>query len=285
MSIYDIVMLAVMLGAIFFGAWKGLAWQVASIASIVVSYLVALNFSNTVAAMLPIDPPWNRFAAMLILFLGTSLVIWVVFGRLKESIKRMNLAAFDRQAGAMLGAVKGALLCMVVTMFSVSLLGESAAKAICDSRTGGYIVRGIESLPAIVPTELHAVVQPYIEEFQESIAHENHDHDDTGIPLQSQVYSKMSETMGSFEVPGTLDPNSPGQQYQTFNGQWQDPSADDWLTPSAPSSATPGVQNPGIPDPAGLIGNVLDNLFDSAKDAAKEAAQDTANRLLNNQKR
>ena len=44
MQPYDIVMLIVLALAIVWGAWKGLAWQIASLASIVLSYMVALNF-------------------------------------------------------------------------------------------------------------------------------------------------------------------------------------------------------------------------------------------------
>ena len=45
METYDICMIVVLVGATIFGAWKGMAWQVASTASLVVSYVVALRFS------------------------------------------------------------------------------------------------------------------------------------------------------------------------------------------------------------------------------------------------
>src|SRR5262245_36460026 len=44
MQAYDVLMLIVLGLAIVWGAWKGLAWQIASIASIGVSYFVALHF-------------------------------------------------------------------------------------------------------------------------------------------------------------------------------------------------------------------------------------------------
>ncbi|MGD0653006.1 MAG: CvpA family protein, partial [Thermoguttaceae bacterium] len=46
---YDIVMLVVLLGATVLGAWKGMIWQIASLASLLVSAWVALHFSAPLA--------------------------------------------------------------------------------------------------------------------------------------------------------------------------------------------------------------------------------------------
>ncbi len=173
MSIYDLVMLIIFIGAILFGLWKGLAWQVASVAAIFLSYFVSVTFRGQLATFITADEPWNQFAAMLILFLGTSLVVWSIFAMVKGRIKEMELNGFDRQAGALLGAVKGALLCMVVTMFAVTLLGDTARNAIYASRSGGYIVRGINQVSAVVPTEIHKYIDPYIAEFNSKIADPN----------------------------------------------------------------------------------------------------------------
>ena len=48
MQLYDFVMIGVMCGAAIFGAMKGLAWQVASVASVVLSYMAALRFRDRV---------------------------------------------------------------------------------------------------------------------------------------------------------------------------------------------------------------------------------------------
>ena len=52
MEIYDVVMLAVLIGATLIGFWKGLAWQIASIASLVASYFLSLKFSEQLAQRL-----------------------------------------------------------------------------------------------------------------------------------------------------------------------------------------------------------------------------------------
>ena len=89
MGIYDIAMLIVVGGSIWFGYWIGLAWQIASLSAIIVSYIVAVNFRDQVAGFIQADEPWNRIGAMLILFLGTSLIIWTIYASVAKSLKTM----------------------------------------------------------------------------------------------------------------------------------------------------------------------------------------------------
>jgi membrane protein required for colicin V production len=209
MSLYDIIMLVVFAGAILFGYWKGLAWQIASVAAIVASYFVSMYFREPVSRFISAEEPWNRIAAMLILFVGTSILIWSIYASISKSIKKMEMKGFDRQAGAILGAAKGALLCMVITMFSVSLLGENAHDTIHNSRLGRYVVTGITKVSAIVPAEIAQYVQPHVDNFNEAIGH------DGNLPLdqypQYDQYPSEQQTV--------QDPN----QVPRYPGQWQLP--------------------------------------------------------------
>ncbi|MDB4460599.1 CvpA family protein [bacterium] len=181
MGIYDIAMLVIFFGAIVFGYWKGLAWQIASLAALVVSYIVAVNFRDQLAALLQVDEPWNKIGAMLILFLGTSLVIWAIYSSVSKSLKKNELKGFDRQAGALLGALKGGLLCMVVTMFAVSFLGEDVHEKIDHSKFGPYIEKGIWQVSDFVPDELARFVNPHIENYKDAVGHDEPSVDTSGI--------------------------------------------------------------------------------------------------------
>ena len=214
MSFYDVVMLVVLGGAIWFGFWKGLAWQIASVAAVCVSYIVAVNFREPVSRFIQADEPWNRIGAMLVLFLGTSIVIWIMYGRIKGSIKRLELKGFDRQAGALLGAVKGALLAMVITIFSVSLLGASARNAIHTSKLGPYVIRGIDAVSGIVPAEIAQYVHPHVENFQQQIGQ-------GGLVTQPGSYQPNGNFLNSAPVPGIP---SATNQYQVSGGLQQNPN-------------------------------------------------------------
>lgn len=167
MEIYDIIMLVVLVGAALLGAVKGFAWQLASIASILVSYFVAYRFREPFSQSIHADPPWNRFLAMLILYIGTALVVWVLFRMISGTIDRMRLKEFDRQVGALFGLAKGGLYCILITMFAVSLMGDDIREKIVLSRSGRYIAKVLDRSQAVIPPEIHEVVEPYLNRFDE----------------------------------------------------------------------------------------------------------------------
>jgi membrane protein required for colicin V production len=171
MEVYDLLMIAVLVGATVFGAWKGLAWQLASLGAIVASFFVAVRFRADVAEYIHTEPPWDVFIAMLILYVGTSLVIWIVFRMVSQFIDRLKLKEFDRQIGALFGLAKGVLLCVIVTLFAVTLLGDRQREAIVRSRSGYYIARLLDRSHAVMPREVHELLGPYMESFDEQVDH------------------------------------------------------------------------------------------------------------------
>jgi membrane protein required for colicin V production len=165
---YDFLMLAVLFLSILFGAWKGMAWQLAALASILVSALVAAHFSGPLAPLLSSQVPWNRCIAMLGLYVLTSLAIWVVFRMVAHMIDRVQLKEFDRQLGALFGAAKGLLWCVVITFFAVTL-SEPARQTILKTRSGYYIAVMTARATPILPQEVRAVLGKYIEELDRKL--------------------------------------------------------------------------------------------------------------------
>jgi membrane protein required for colicin V production len=252
MPIYDVGMLIVLGIAIWFGYRKGLAWQIASLAAVIVSYIVAVNFREPVSQFIQAEAPWNRIGAMLILFLGTSLLIWTVYAQVNKSLKQAELKGFDRQMGALLGALKGAILCMVITMFAVSLMGDKAHQAVHTSTIGPYVEKGIWTLSDIVPAEIAKYVDPHVENYKnttghsEEDIHNGHNHgmmngqvgNGTMYPAggqfsqdPSQLPSSQTPYQGQVQWGQTANTNwgqtqsqpGTGQQGQTANNIWGQP--------------------------------------------------------------
>jgi membrane protein required for colicin V production len=179
-ELYDICMVVVLLAATVFGAWKGMAWQVASTASLVLSYLVALRFSEQLAPRFGQQAPLNRFIAMFVLYMATSLVIWLIFRIVKGAIDRVRLREFDRQMGALFGAAKGVLLCVAITFFAVTLSAR-AREAVLHSRSGYMIAQLLNRADGVMPRELHGVLSPYLNKLGEELD-PNHPRTATGQP-------------------------------------------------------------------------------------------------------
>jgi membrane protein required for colicin V production len=169
MQTYDLVMLAVLVFATIFGFWKGLAWQVASLASLVVSYFAALKFADKLAPMVSEHAPFNKFVAMLIIYAGASLAIWMLFRVVAGVIDGVKLKEFDRQMGALVGFAKGVLICIAITFFAVSLLGQVQRDKILASRSGHYIVRVLDKADAVAPPEIKGVIGPYIDKINQRL--------------------------------------------------------------------------------------------------------------------
>lgn len=215
METYDLIMLAVLAVATILGARKGLAWQVASVASIFASYYVAYRFRAPVAQQVPVEAPWNTFAAMLILYLGCSLVIWLAFRLISGLLDNLKLKDFDRHAGATLGLARGGLWCVIITLFGVTLLGESSRQAIVRSRSGHYIAQLLDRSEAIMPAEIHQVLDPYVRTLDERLGE---------VPRFSQA---PAESGGAGSIP-------------------HDP-----YTSNLPPANVPAEQGGGTPSPPG----------------------------------
>jgi membrane protein required for colicin V production len=173
---YDVVMLIVLAAAMFFGAWKGFAWQLASLASLIVSYFAALRFSGQLAPYISAKEPLNRFVAMLLIYVVTGAVIWLLFRFVAGFIDRLKLKEFDRQLGALIGLAKGGLLCIVITFFAVSLADDTQREGILHSRSGYYIGYVIDRAPMVMPEEIHDRVRPYLERLDQQLDHDHVDH-------------------------------------------------------------------------------------------------------------
>ena len=171
MQTYDVLMLVVLVAATIFGMWKGMAWQIASLASLVVSLFVAREFADKLAPQFEgiAPPPLNVFVAMLLIYMATSFVIWSLFRIVAGVIDRVKLEYFDRQMGAIFGFAKGVLLCVVITFFAVSLLPQPQKEQIIASQAGRYIVVLLDKADAVVPPEIHDVIGPYLHRINQQL--------------------------------------------------------------------------------------------------------------------
>lgn len=178
---YDIFMLVVLVGTTLWGLWKGLVWQIASLASIFLSYFVAFQLRDPVSQYIGAKPPWNVFLAMFILYIGTAALVWLVFQFVRAFVDRIRLKDFDHQVGAILGAGKGVLLCVLITLFAVTLMGEPQRQKIIQSRSGYYIAIFLDKSHAILPPEIHDLLHPYLHNLDESLDRVPHDHESKAV--------------------------------------------------------------------------------------------------------
>lgn len=214
MLTYDIIMLAVLVAATLWGVYKGLAWQIASMASIFCSYFVAMNFRTAVVGMIKAEPPWNYAIAMLILYFGTSLVVWVAFRLVRQTIDKVKLQEFDKHVGGVLGFAKGVALCVVITLFAMVLVGDAQRQQIVHSYSGYYIAVLLDKSHAVLPQEVHDQVHPLIHSLDQSLpAGYEHFHEQPQQPWQpNQPWQPQPQQPN----------NNGGWRFGNANGQQED---------------------------------------------------------------
>ncbi len=226
MQAYDLIMLIVLAATTLFGAIKGFAWQLASLASIVASYFIAYLFRNDVAKMINAQPPWNLFLAMLLLYFGSSLIIWMMFRLVSTSIDKVKLKDFDRQLGAGFGLIKGMALCLLITMFAMTLLGAAQQQRIANSRSGLYISRILANAGGILPAEIKQIVGPYIDNVEQRL-HQNQNGntpiagdgflEGLGQMVQQRV-NQFGTEMNNAQLPSNFLPGQGGGQPNQGSG-------------------------------------------------------------------
>jgi membrane protein required for colicin V production len=121
---------------------------------------------------------------MMIIFLVCSLAIWIAFRLVSDMIERVKLREFDRHTGAVLGFLRGCLWCVIITLFAVTLLGETQRQRIVDSRSGYYIALLLDKSHAVMPAEVHDVLAPYIHSLDDRLGEDHefsHHHDEANL--------------------------------------------------------------------------------------------------------
>ncbi len=159
MTPYDIGMIAVILVGMLWGAWKGITWQLAGIASLVLGYVVAFPVSAQLAPRLPGDPLVARGASLLVCYVAVSFGVFMIAWSIRATLRRLRFEAYDRHLGMMLGGLEGVIVGLVVTIVILSVSPGSRA-SILESPTGKLVHRGLLAARPAVPTELREKLDP-----------------------------------------------------------------------------------------------------------------------------
>ncbi len=253
MQTYDALMILVLVAATVFGFWKGMAWQLASLASLIASYFISLKFSPQLAPYFGQQAPLNRFSAQLAIYVASSFVIWMLFRLVSGAIDKVKLESFDKQLGAMFGFAKGVLLCVAITFFAVTLAPQPQGQAIVASQSGRSIVMLLNKADAICPPELHQVVGPYLNTIQEKLNPNFQPHgQDLQQVWQNEVKANMPQMPWSQQQGSSQQPIWPASQPSQSQPQpaWPAPPQSQ---PTWPSAQTGQPRTAEADDPYGAV--------------------------------
>lgn len=161
MKMFDLIVLGILAFTTIRGAMKGIVWQLAAIAALVLCFVFAAPLSAIVAPVIGIEPPLGRWVAMLVIYLGFSFVCFAAARGLRGMIERMKFEEYDRHVGALFGFIKGAVFCLVLMFFLVTI-SESAGNAIRGTMSGRAAAVIMDRLHPVMSKGFHDAVEPYI---------------------------------------------------------------------------------------------------------------------------
>jgi membrane protein required for colicin V production len=116
----------VLLLSMLLGAWRGLVYELMSLAAWVAAFVLAQWLAQDVAQMLPFlkgaAEQVQYAAAFVLVFVAALFAAGMLSWLLKKVVETVGLRPVDRALGAVFGLARGVLLLLVVTVV-IQLLG------------------------------------------------------------------------------------------------------------------------------------------------------------------
>lgn len=187
---YDLFVLAILIYFTIRGAVKGVIWQIAGLAGIILCFMFADGISAAVGPHVQLQEPLNSWVVLFGAYVFFSFIAFGIARLMNEWVEKAQLKEFNRHLGAIFGFIKGVTLCMIMTFLIVTVSAD-ARTALKDSRSGYYSAHIMNRLHPIMPEALHTALNDYIhaldfDEYDLPPIHD-HDHDHDVVPTDTTL--------------------------------------------------------------------------------------------------
>ncbi len=166
MSFFDIILLLILLGFVWFGFWNGLIQTLGGIISVILAVFIAGRWYETIALkILPFlgdNLNLARLLGFIAVFILARFIIFILFKILDKIFGILSFIPFlkiiNRLAGAALGFVEGGLIIGLVLYFSTKFpLGESWIGLINSSKIALPLIGFGKVLLPLLPKALKQI--------------------------------------------------------------------------------------------------------------------------------
>lgn len=155
MAALDWVFVAVLLLSLLIGAWRGLVYELLSLASWAAAFVLAQWFAADVAQKLPMAGAGEsvRYAAgFAVTFIAAVFAGGLIAALVKKLISAVGLAPVDRLLGAAFGGVRGLLLLLAITVV-VAMTPLKSSPWWTESVGAGALSAALRGLKPVLPQE------------------------------------------------------------------------------------------------------------------------------------
>lgn len=167
MTVYDGVMALIVLYTVVHGYFRGAAWQVAPILSLVLGYMIAMPMSVTMAHYFG-PPPLNRLFALVTIYILVSITVYLMIRTFREGVEKAKLTELDRHLGAIMGGVKGLLVTLVGTCMLLIYFPQMR-EVILQSESSSIAAKMISRVYPLLPNAMHTILDPYLKQLNNQL--------------------------------------------------------------------------------------------------------------------
>ncbi|MDP9932564.1 membrane protein required for colicin V production [Variovorax paradoxus] len=156
MALLDWIAVALIVVSMLFGLWRGLVFEVISLAGWVAAFIAAQWLASSVAAWLPFGDPqatWRYPLAFVLVFVAVAFGVGLVAALTRKLIAAVGLRPVDRLLGGAFGAARGAVALLVLAVI-VHLLALSDSAWWHESRSAIVLDAALQGLKPALPEKL-----------------------------------------------------------------------------------------------------------------------------------
>ncbi len=175
---YDVFVVAVLIVSMVRGAMRGVIWQLAGIAGLILCLVFAETISAAFGPHVGLAEPLNHWVVMFGSYLAFSFLSFGVARMIHGWMEQAKMTEFNRHLGAVFGLLKGVAFCLVLTFFIVTL-SDDARAMLQSSRSGMAAAIIMDRLHPIMPEKIRNSLEKYIHQLDSDKLplHHNHDHE------------------------------------------------------------------------------------------------------------
>jgi len=151
----DWIFLGILLLSMMVGAWRGLVYEVLSLANWALAFFLARHFAPEFAAWLPMTNATEAirygiaFVLLFVLFVfAGSLFIWLI----SQLFKVAGLRPADRALGAVFGLIRGGVVLLAATVL-VTMTSWKSESWWTESAAAAWATTAVEKLKPVLPPE------------------------------------------------------------------------------------------------------------------------------------
>jgi len=156
LSWVDLVLLGLLLASVLLGLWRGLVFELLSLAGWVVAYFGSPYVAVFIAGWLPAERmgPSLIHVASLVLGFILILIVWGLGAKLLRAlIHATPLSVFDRLLGAGFGVLRGVLVCLLLVVV-VSMTPAVASPTWQASQVAPWLHALLNGMRPALPPEV-----------------------------------------------------------------------------------------------------------------------------------